>query len=132
MCEKNKLKETEVEEEKIDPIDKYLDNYKEQKLAEFCVQKDEEIASRKEERQKMVDQISDLKLKAEKYEKTWKNVGSLYSEIKKLPVNEYLRLYHLFLDDITNHEQSYSTTAYRISKTYVDGNQCSSGMTMTR
>ena len=122
MCEKNKVK-NEEEVEEINPIDKYLNNYKEQKLAEFCVQKDKEIASRKEERQKLIDQISDLKTKADKYEKAWKNVGSLYSEIKKLPVNEYLRLYHLFLDDITNHEQSYSTTAYRISKTCVDG-QC--------
>lgn len=48
MSEENKIEETE-EVKDINPIDEYLNNYKEQKLAEFCVQKDKEIASRKEE-----------------------------------------------------------------------------------
>ena len=49
------IKNNEVVEE-INPVDEYLNNYKEQKLAEFCVQKDKEIASRKEERQKLMEQ----------------------------------------------------------------------------
>ena len=49
MSEENKIEETE-EVKEINPIDEYLNNYKEQKLAEFCVQKDKEITSLKEER----------------------------------------------------------------------------------
>ena len=49
MIEENKIEETE-EVKEINPIDEYLNNYKEQKLAEFCVQKDKEIANRKKER----------------------------------------------------------------------------------
>lgn len=50
------IKNNEVVEE-INPVDEYLNNYKEQKLAEFCVQKDKEITNRKEERQKLMKQI---------------------------------------------------------------------------
>ena len=56
MSEENKIEETE-EVKEVNPIDEYLNNYKEQKLAEFCVQKDKEIASRKEERQKLMQSI---------------------------------------------------------------------------
>ena len=42
MNEENKIEETE-EVKEVNPIDEYLNNYKEQKLAEFCVQKDKEI-----------------------------------------------------------------------------------------
>ena len=54
MSEENKIEETE-EIKEVNPINEYLNNYKEQKLAEFCVQKDKEIASRKEERQKLIN-----------------------------------------------------------------------------
>lgn len=54
------IKNDEVEE--VNPVDEYLNDYKEQKLAEFCVQKDKEIANRKEERQKLMEQISDMKV----------------------------------------------------------------------
>lgn len=36
--------------EEVNPVDEYLKNYKEQKLAEFCAQKDKEIENRKNER----------------------------------------------------------------------------------
>ena len=100
-------KENKIEEEvkKINPIDEYLNNYKEQKLAEFCVQKDREIVYRREEREKFIGQIAELKQKVEeydkKYNKTWNNVDGLYSEIKKLSVDDFLKLYHLISIDIT-------------------------------
>lgn len=113
MSEENKIEETE-EVKEINPVDEYLNNYKEQKLAEFCVQKDKEIQGLKEERQKMVDQIVDLKLKVKKYEethdRTWKNIRSLYDEIKKLSVDDYLELYHLFSNDIGGRNQSITAT----------------------
>ena len=43
MNEENKIEETE-EVKEINPVDEYLNNYKEQKLAEFCVNKDKEIS----------------------------------------------------------------------------------------
>lgn len=113
MSEENKIEETE-EVKEINPVDEYLNNYKEQKLAEFCVQKDKEIQGLKEERQKMVDQIVDLKLKVKKYEethdRTWKNIRSLYDEIKKLSVDDYLELYYLFSNDIGGRNQSITAT----------------------
>mgnify|MGYP003464685170 FL=1 len=100
MCSENKNTE-EVKE--VNPIDEYLNNYKEQKLAEFCVQKDKEIASRKEERQKLMEQIAEMRHKTEKYDSTWKSVKDLYAEIKKLSVDDYLELYHMILNDVSGY-----------------------------
>ena len=99
MNEENKIEETE-EVKDINPIDEYLNNYKEQKLAEFCVQKDKEIASRKEERERLMIQIAEMRHKIEKYDSTWKSVKDLYAEIKKLSVDDYLELYHMISRDI--------------------------------
>ena len=108
MSEENKIEETE-EVKEVNPIDEYLNNYKEQKLAEFCVQKDKEIASRKEERQKLMEQIAEMQYKTEKYDSTWKSVKDLYAEIKKLSVDDYLELYHLITKDISGYGISYTT-----------------------
>ena len=102
MSVENKIEET-MKKKETDPIDEYLNNYKEQKLAEFCVQKDKEIASRKEERQKLMEQIAEMRRKVEKYDNTWKSVKNLYAEIKKLSVNDYLELYHLISNDISGY-----------------------------
>ena len=102
MNEENKIEETE-EVKDINPIDEYLNNYKEQKLAEFCVQKDKEIASRKEERQKLMEQIAEMRHKTEKYDSIWKSVKDLYAEIKKLSVDDYLELYHMILNDVSGY-----------------------------
>ena len=102
MSEENKIEETE-EVKEVNPIDEYLNNYKEQKLAEFCVQKDKEIASRKEERQKLMEQIAEMRHKTEKYDSTWKSVKDLYAEIKKLSVDDYLELYHLISKDVSGY-----------------------------
>ena len=110
MNEENKIEETE-EVKEINPIDEYLNNYKEQKLAEFCVQKDKEIASRKEERQKLMEQIAEMRHKTEKYDSTWKSVKDLYAEIKKLSVDDYLELYHLISRDISG----YGASTYTIN-----------------
>ena len=83
MSEENKAVETEVS-----LIDEYLNNYKEQKLAELCVQKDKEIANRKEERERLMIQIAEMRHKTEKYDSTWKSVKNLYAEIKKLSVDD--------------------------------------------
>lgn len=110
MSEENKIEETE-EVKEVNPIDEYLNNYKEQKLAEFCVQKDKEIASRKEERQKLMEQIVEMRHKTEKYDSTWKSVKDLYTEIKKLSVDDYLELYHLISKDISG----YGVSTYTIN-----------------
>ena len=108
MSEENKIEETE-EVKEVNPIDEYLNNYKEQKLAEFCVQKDKEIASCKEELQKLMEQIAEMQHKTEKYDSTWKSVKDLYAEIKKLSVDDYLELYHMITKDISGHGVSYTT-----------------------
>ena len=110
MNEENKIEETE-EVKEVNPIDEYLNNYKEQKLAEFCVQKDKEIASRKEERQKLMEQIAEMRHKTEKYDSTWKSVKDLYAEIKKLSVDDYLELYHLISRDVSG----YGVSTYTIN-----------------
>ena len=109
MSEENKIEETEEVKEVVNPIDEYLNNYKEQKLAEFCVQKDKEIASRKEERQKLMEQIAEMRHKTEKYDSTWKSVKDLYAEIKKLSVDDYLELYHMISNDVSGYGVSYTT-----------------------
>ena len=101
MSEENKAVETEV-----NLIDEYLNNYKEQKLAELCVQKDKEIASRKEERERLMIQIAEMRHKTEKYDSTWKSVKNLYAEIKKLSVDDYLELYHMISRDITGYNDT--------------------------
>ena len=101
MSEENKAVETEVS-----LIDEYLNNYKEQKLAELCVQKDKEIASRKEERERLMIQIAEMRHKTEKYDSTWKSVKNLYAEIKKLSVDDYLELYHMISRDITGYNDT--------------------------
>ena len=103
--ENNKIEETE-EVKDVNPVDEYLNNYKEQKLAEFCVQKDKEIASRKEERQKLMEQIAEMRHKTEKYDNTWKSVKDLYAEIKKLSVDDYLELYHLISKDVSGYNNT--------------------------
>ena len=105
MSGENKIEETE-EVKEVNPIDEYLNNYKEQKLAEFCVQKDKEIASRKEERQKLMEQIAEMRHKTEKYDNTWKSVKDLYAEIKKLSVDDYLELYHMITKDISGYNNT--------------------------
>ena len=101
MSEENKAVETEVS-----LIDEYLNNYKEQKLAELCVQKDKEIASRKEERERLMIQIAEMRHKTEKYDSTWKSIKDLYAEIKKLSVDDYLELYHMISRDITGYNDT--------------------------
>ena len=101
MSEENKAVEIEVS-----LIDEYLNNYKEQKLAELCVQKDKEIASRKEERERLMIQLAEMRHKTEKYDSTWKSVKNLYAEIKKLSVDDYLELYHMISRDITGYNDT--------------------------
>ena len=119
MSEENKIEETE-EMKDVNPIDEYLNNYKEQKLAEFCVQKDKEIASRKEERQELMEQIMDLKKiikiynkKVEEYDMICNSVQKLYCDvIKELSVKDYLELYHMISEDISGNNTSVGTTVY--------------------
>ena len=99
MSEETKNVEEVVEE--INPIDEYLNNYKEQKLAEFCVQKDKEIENRKNERQRLVEQIAEQKHKVEEYDKCFSSTNELYKKIKAMPVDDYLDLYNKFVDDIS-------------------------------
>ena len=101
------IKNDEVEE--VNPVDEYLNNYKEQKLAEFCVQKDKEIANRKEERQKLMEQISDMKVTVKQHDETWNNMDSLYAKIKKISVNDYLKLYHMMNNDIAGNYSTITT-----------------------
>lgn len=95
--------------EEVNPVDEYLKNYKEQKLAEFCVQKDKEIENRKNERQKLMEQITDMKVTVKQHDETWKNMDSLYAEIKELSVNDYLKLYHMMNNDIVGNYSTITT-----------------------
>ena len=125
--ENNKIEETE-EVTEVNPIDEYLNNYKERKLAEFCVQKDREIVYRREEREKFIGQIAELKQKVEEYDKKFEeydmirnSVQKLYCNvIKGLSVKDYLELYHMISEDISGNKTSYTigTTVYPSSFTY--------------
>ena len=116
MNEETKNIEEAVEE--INPIDEYLNNYKEQKLAEFCVQKDKEIENRKNERQRLVEQIAEQKHKVEEYDKCFSSVNELYKKIKDMPVDDYLSLYNKFVDDISNRNIRVATIT--TSNPYID------------
>ena len=106
MSEETKNVEEVVEE--INSIDEYLNNYKEQKLAEFCVQKDKEIESLKRENHDYAKKLTEMKEKVEKYDKTFESVKELYAEIKKLSVDDYLKLYKMMNSDVTG-TVSYTT-----------------------
>jgi len=98
---KNVEEVTETEVEEVNPIDEYLNNYKEQKLAEFCVQKDKHIENLKRENHDFAKKLVDMKEKVEKYDKTFENVKELYAEIKKMSVDDYLKLYHMISNDVS-------------------------------
>ncbi len=107
MSEETKIVEEVVED--INPIDKYLNNYKEQKLAEFCVQKDKEIEGRKKEKEQLVKQVSEMRTKVEEYDKCFSNINELYKKIKELSVDDYLSMYSKFVDDISRRNISTTT-----------------------
>lgn len=104
----NKENKNVEDVEEINPIDEYLNNYKEQKLAELCVQKDKEIENRKKERQELIEQLAEMRHKVEKYDKAWGSISELYSEIKKMTVDDYLKLYHMISNDVST---SYTSIA---------------------
>ena len=117
MSEENGIAE-EVKE--INPIDEYLERYKEQRLAEFCVQKDKEIQNYKEERLKLIEQIADMRHKVEEYDDTWNNVKKLYEHIKSLSVDDYLKIYHMISEDVSgNHNYVSTITLNRQEKIYI-------------
>lgn len=115
MSEETKNVEEVVED--VNSIDEYLNNYKEQKLAEFCVQKDKEIENRKNERQRLMEQIADMKHKVEEYDKCFSGVNELYKKIKTMPVDEYLNLYNRFVDDIS--KRNVCTATISTGGTYI-------------
>ena len=102
-------KNVEEVKEEINPIDEYLNNYKEQKLAEFCVQKDKEIEGRKKEKEQLVKQVSEMRTKVEEYDKCFSNINELYKKIKELSVDDYLSMYSKFVDDISRRNISTTT-----------------------
>lgn len=106
MSEENGIVEGVKE---INPIDEYLERYKEQRLAEFCVQKDKEIQNYKEERLKLIEQIADMRHKVEKYDDTWNNVKKLYEHIKSLSVDDYLKIYYMISEDVSGNHNYVST-----------------------
>ena len=117
MNEKNGISEGVKE---INPIDEYLERYKEQRLAEFCVQKDKEIQEYKEERLKLIEQIAVMRHKVEEYDDTWNNVKKLYEHIKSLSVDDYLKIYHMISEDVSGNRNYTSTiTLNRQEKIYI-------------
>ena len=101
MSEEAKKVEEVVEE--VNPIDEYLNNYKEQKLAEFCVQKDKRIENLQRENHDYAKKLTEMREKVEKYDKTFGNVKELYAEIKKLSVDDYLKIYHMMTSDVSGY-----------------------------
>ena len=116
MSEETKKVKEVVEE--VNPIHEYRYNYKEQKLAEFCVQKDKEIENRKNERQRLVEEIAEQKHKVEEDDECISSVNELYKKIKTMPVDEYLSLYNKFVDDISNRNIRVATIT--TSNPYID------------
>lgn len=108
MSEETKKVEEVAEE--VNPIDEYLNNYKEQKLAEFCVQKDKYIESLRKENHEYAEKLVEMKEKVEKYDKTFENTKELYAEIKKLSVDEYLKLYNMMTSDVSGYGKTSITT----------------------
>ena len=106
MNEKNGISEGVKE---INSIDEYLERYKEQRLAEFCVQKDKEIQEYEEERLKLIEQIAVMRHKVEEYDDTWNNVKKLYEHIKSLSVDDYLKIYHMISEDVSGNRNYIST-----------------------
>lgn len=106
MSEENGIAEGVKE---INPIDEYLERYKEQRLAEFCVQKDKEIQEYKEERLKLIEQIAVMRHKVEEYDDTWNNIKKLYEHIKSLSVDDYLKIYHMISEDVSGNHNYVST-----------------------
>lgn len=106
MNEKNGISEGVKE---INSIDEYLERYKEQRLAEFCVQKDKEIQEYEEERLKLIEQIAVMRHKVEEYDDTWNNVKKLYEHIKSLSVDDYLKIYHMISEDVSGNYNYVST-----------------------
>ena len=106
MTEENGIAEGVKE---INPIDEYLERYKEQRLAEFCVQKDKEIQEYEEERLKLIEQIAVMRHKVEEYDDTWNNVKKLYEHIKSLSVDDYLKIYHMISEDVSGNRNYIST-----------------------
>lgn len=106
----------------VSPVEVYLNNYKEQKLAEFCVEKDREIGYLREENYKLIKEKAELREKAESYEKIFKNTNNLYAEIRKLSVDDYLRLYRMIYDSIHNNSCTYvkSIATHPNDATYSD------------
>lgn len=111
MSEEIKSEEIKSEEvsEEINPIDEYLNRYKEQRLAEFCVKKDKEIGCLENERLELIEQLAEMRHKVEKYDKYFSNTHELYKRIKEIPVDSYLDLYNRFVDDISRRNVSTCT-----------------------
>lgn len=103
MSDENKIEE---DVKAANPIDEFLNNYKEQKLAEFCVQKDREIQNHKHEIQELIEKLVEMRDKVKKYDKIFESVEELYFEIKKMSIDDYLKLYHMILEDVSG----YNTT----------------------
>jgi hypothetical protein len=120
MSEETKKVE-EVASEEINPIDEYLNNYKEQKLAEFCVQKDKHIKNLKRENHDYAKNLAEMKEKVERYDKTFENVKELYAEIKKLSVDDYLKLYHMMTSDVSGYCKTSIATIGASGLTTVSG-----------
>lgn len=87
--------------EEINLIDEYLNNYKEQKLVEFCVQKDKHIENLRKENHEYAEKLTEMKERVEKSERTFGNLKELYTFIKTMPVEEYLKLYHMISSDVS-------------------------------
>lgn len=95
--------EIKIEEEikEINPIEEYLNNYKEHKLAQLCVEKDKKIANLKQHREKLIKEITDMRNIVENHNKMWNGVDSLYQAIKEMSVEDYLKLYHKISNDVS-------------------------------
>lgn len=115
--------EIKIEEEikEINPIEEYLNNYKEHKLAQLCVEKDKKIANLKQHREKLIKEITDMRNIVENHNKMWNGVDSLYQAIKEMSVEDYLKLYHKISNDVSGSNIS----SVNISSGWVNANNYS-------
>ena len=81
--------------------EEYLSVYKEDKLAEICVQLEEE-------RDGYNKQILELKMKCEQLD-VWGDIWRLFEKLEKLPAKDFVKLYYL-MDNIMKNKPAIITT----------------------
>lgn len=47
-----------------------------------------------------------MERKVKEYDKSWSNVDMLYPSVKNLSIDDYLKLYHMFSEDVSGYHRN--------------------------